>query len=80
VRVKGKRKPGQSLKISVTGLDGRGSGIDYVLVEYGDRSSAKQFKQFRGSHRYRKGSFRLKVKVVDRAGNVARKQVKLRIK
>ena len=80
VRVRGKRRRGQSLKISVTGLDGRGSGIDYVIVEYGDRASAKQFKQFRGAHRYRKGSFALKVKVVDRAGNVARKQVRLRIK
>jgi hypothetical protein len=80
VRVKGKRRRGRSLKISVTGLDGRGSGIDYVLVEYGDRASAKQLKQFRGVHRYRKGSFRLKVKVVDRAGNVARKQVRLKIK
>lgn len=80
VKVKGKRKPGQSLKISVTGLDGKGSGIDYVFVEYGDKASAKQFKQFRGAHRYRKGSFRLKVKVVDKAGNAARKTVKLRIK
>ena len=80
VKVKGKRKPGQSLKISVTGLDGRGSGVDYVLVEYGDKASAKQFKQFRGAHRYRKGTFRLKVKVVDRAGNAARKTVRLRIK
>ncbi|HYM59228.1 MAG TPA: hypothetical protein VES79_14800 [Solirubrobacteraceae bacterium] len=80
VRVEGKRRRGQSLKISVTGLDGQGSGIDYVLVEYGDRASAKQFKQFRGSHRYRKGSFRLKVKVVDRAGNATRKTVRLRIK
>jgi hypothetical protein len=80
VKVKGKRKPGQSLKITVTGLDGRGSGVDYVLVEYGDKASAKQFKQFRGAHRYRKGSFRLKVKVVDKAGNATRKQVKLRIR
>jgi hypothetical protein len=80
VKVKGKRKPGQSLKITVTGLDGKGSGVNYVLVEYGDKASAKQFKQFRGSHRYRKGTFRLKVKVVDKAGNAARKQVKLRIK
>jgi hypothetical protein len=80
VRVRGKRARGQSLKISVTGLDGRGSGIDYVLVEFGDRRSAKQLKRFRGSHRYRKGTFRLKVKVVDRAGNAARKQVRLKIK
>jgi hypothetical protein len=80
VKVKGKRKAGQSLKITVTGLDGEGSGVDYVLVEYGDKASAKQFKQFRGAHRYRKGSFRLKVKVVDKAGNATRKQVKLRIK
>lgn len=79
VRVKGRRKRGQPLKITVTGLDGRGSGVDYVYVTYGDKAVAKQLKRFSAVHRYRKGKFELVAKVVDKAGNVTRKTVSLRI-
>ncbi len=79
VRVTGKRKKGQPLKITVTGLDGRGSGVAYVFVQFGDKTVAKQFTRFSAVHRYRKGTFKLVAKVVDKAGNVTRKTVKLHI-
>jgi len=80
-RVRGRRKARQPLKVTVTGLDGRGSGVSYVEVQYGDRTgTVKQPKRFSGTHRYRRrGTFRLRVRVVDNAGNVARKAVRLRI-
>lgn len=80
VRVKGKRKARSPLKVTVTGLDGRGSGIDYVTVSYGDKTGTlKQFKRFTGTHRFKRGNFKVQVKVADKAGNVTRKTVRLRI-
>jgi hypothetical protein len=78
VTVSGRRKAGQTLKIGVHAHDVGGSGLDHVTVDYGDRSATTRATSTR--HRYRRGTFTLKVAAVDKAGNVARKQVRLRIK
>ncbi|HWK27644.1 MAG TPA: hypothetical protein VNS09_13835 [Solirubrobacter sp.] len=78
VKVSGKRAAGSTLKIAVSARDRGGSGLDHVTVDYGDKSRTTRAKQT--SHRYRHGTFTLKVAAVDKAGNVARKSVKLRIK
>jgi hypothetical protein len=62
----------------VTARDAGGSGLDHITVDYGDRSAKTQTKTTR--HRYKRGSFTLKVAAVDKAGNVTRKETKLRIK
>jgi hypothetical protein len=76
--IRGSRKAGRSLLIRVRATDTGGSGIDHITVDYGDRSKKSHSKSTR--HRYRRGSFTLKIAAVDRAGNVARRQVRLRIK
>ncbi len=78
VRVSGKRAAGQTLKITVTAKDTGGAGFDHITVNYGDRSATTRSKSTR--HRYKRGTFTLKVAAVDKAGNVTRKEVKLRIK
>jgi hypothetical protein len=49
-----------------------------VTVDYGDRS--RTTRATRSSHSYRRGTFTLKVAAVDKAGNVARRQVRLHVK
>ena len=78
VKVEGKRAAGSTLKIRVSARDRGGSGLDHVTVDYGDKSRTTRAKT--STHRYRRGTFTLKVAAVDKAGNVARKSVKLRIK
>jgi hypothetical protein len=79
VKVAGKRAAGKSLKISVSAKDLGGSGLDHVTVDYGDRTPKSQVATTR--HTYRKrGSYTVKVAAVDKAGNVTRKETKLRIK
>jgi hypothetical protein len=78
VRVSGKRARGQALKIRVTAKDRGGSGLDHTTIDYGDHSSKTRSRKV--THRYRAGKFTLKVAAVDKAGNVTRKEVKLRIK
>jgi hypothetical protein len=78
VRVSGRRQRGQTLKIKVTVRDSGGSGLDHTTIDFGDKSATTRSRSV--SHRYRAGSFKLKVAAVDKAGNVARKEVKLRIK
>ena len=78
VRVSGKRQRGQTLKIRVTVKDRGGSGLDHTTIDYGDKSSTTRSRSV--SHRYRAGRFTLKVAAVDKAGNIARKEIKLRIK
>jgi hypothetical protein len=79
VKVTGKRAAGQSVKVTVKAKDVGGSGLDHVTVDYGDKSATTQTATTR--HRYKKrGSFTLKVAAVDKAGNVTRKETKLRIK
>jgi len=77
VRVTGRRRARQALRIGVTADDGQGSGIGAVTVDYGDRTAVS--KLLRSTHRYRRGTFSLKVRVSDRAGNVARRTLRLRI-
>ena len=78
VRVTGTRKAGRNLRIRVRATDTGVSGIDRITVDYGDRS--KTSKSANTSHRYRRGLYTLKVAAVDKAGNVTRKQVRLRIR
>jgi hypothetical protein len=78
VRVDGKRARGQALKIRVTVKDRGGSGLDHTTIDFGDHSSTTRSRKV--SHRYRAGKFTLQVAAVDKAGNVTRKEVKLRIK
>jgi hypothetical protein len=78
VRVTGKRRRGSTLRISVRASDGKGSGLSYVEIDFGDRSRHVRVRSVK--HRYRAGRFTLRVKAVDMVGNVARRTVKLRIK
>jgi hypothetical protein len=78
VRVTGKRRRGSTLKISARVVERRGSGLEYVEIDFGDRS--RRVRATRAAHRYRAGKFTLTVKAVDKAGNVARRTVRLRIK
>jgi hypothetical protein len=78
VSISGKRAAGQSLKITVKATDTGGSGLDHINVDYGDRSPISNSKTTR--HRYKRGKFTLKVAAIDKAGNIARVQKKLRIK
>jgi hypothetical protein len=78
VSVSGRRAAGQSLKITVRAKDRGGSGMDHITVNYGDKSATSRTATTR--HRYKRGTFTLKVAAVDKAGNVGRKSVKLRIK
>jgi hypothetical protein len=77
VKISGKRAAGQMLKFSVSAKDAL-SGMKYVVVDYGDRTPVTQLR--RTSHRYRAGKYTVKLKLVDRAGNVTRVETKLRIK
>jgi hypothetical protein len=78
VTVSGKRVAGRPLKVKVSAKDLGGSGLDHVTVDYGDRSRTTSTTSTR--HTYRSGTFTLKVVAVDKSGNIARKEVKLRIK
>ncbi len=78
VRVTGTRKAGRNLRIRVRATDTGVSGMDHITVDYGDRS--KTSKSANTRHRYRRGSYTVKVAAVDKAGNVTRKQVRLRIR
>lgn len=78
VSVRGKREAGAGLRIRVTARDRGGSGLDHITVNYGDRSPTTRSRNT--VHRYKRGTYRLKVAAVDKAGNVARKTVRLRIK
>jgi hypothetical protein len=78
IKLRGKRQRGSTLKLTATALDGHGSGVKYVEIDWGDKS--KRVRATRASHRYRAGKFTLRVKAVDNVGNVSRRTVKLRIK
>ncbi len=78
VRVEGKRRRGRPLRVIVSAFDGQGSGISTVTVDYGDRSATSRAR--RSVHRYRAGTFTLRVRVSDKSGNVGRKSLRLRIK
>ena len=78
VRVSGRRRRGQALRVIVAARDGRGSGVSTTRVDYGDRTPVGSGR--RTVHRYRRaGSYRLTVRVYDRARNVRRTTLRLRI-
>jgi len=77
VRVTGRRRAGAGLRVAVTTSDPRGSGLKSLSVSYGDGARTGRT---RSVHRYRRGRFTLVVRATDRAGNVARAQVRLRIR
>jgi hypothetical protein len=78
VAVTGSRRVGRVLRIRVRVEDRGGSGLDHVTVSFGDRRSARGRTLF---HAYRRrGRYALTVKAVDRAGNVGRRTVRLRIR
>ena len=78
VSVSGKRVAGAGLKIRVRVSDRGGSGLGHTTVNFGDKSATTRSRS--DVHRYRRGTYRLRVAAVDKAGNVARKEVRLRIK
>ena len=78
VSVSGRRAAGAGLRIRVRATDRGGAGLSHTTVDYGDRSPTTRSRST--THRYRRGTFTLKVAAVDKAGNVTRKRVKLRIK
>ncbi len=78
VSVSGKRVAGAGLKIRVRVSDRGGSKLDHITVNYGDKSATSRSRST--VHRYKRGTYRLRVAAVDKAGNVTRKQVRLRIK
>jgi len=77
VRISGVRKVRRTLKISVSATD-EGTGVGTVSVDFGDRTAKSTLR--RSTHRYRRrGTFTLTARVADRAGNVTRYTVRLRI-
>jgi len=78
VTVRGRRRAGVPLRIVVRARDRGATGLDHVTVAYGDHSARTHALVSR--HAYRRGRFTLKVAAVDRAGNVGRKRVRLRIR
>jgi hypothetical protein len=78
VSVTGRRVAGAGLKIRVRVSDRGGSKLDHITVNYGDKSRTSRSRST--VHRYKRGTYRLRVAAVDKAGNVARKEVRLRIK
>ena len=77
VTVSGTRRAGLALRIAVRARDVGGSGLDRIVVAFGDGSSTTRS---RSVHRYRAGRFTLTVRAFDKAGNVGRKAVRLRIR
>jgi len=77
VRVSGARKRGRPLRVSVSAADPSGSGVSRVRVAYGD---GRATDAARSVYRYRAGRWTLEARAVDRAGNVGRARVTLRIR
>ena len=78
VSVSGKRVAGAGLRVRVQVADRGGAGLDHITVDYGDKSATSRSRST--VHRYKRGTYRLRVAAVDKAGNVTRKEVRLRIK
>lgn len=72
VRVSGARKAGRALKVSVRASDVQNptaSGLARIRIQWGDGRTTTT-KSFRGTftHRYARGSYRLRVSATDKAG------------
>ena len=78
VKVTGTRRRMAGLRFRIRVSD-RGSGVKRAVTDFGDRTGRTARRRF--VHRYgRAGTFRVRVRAVDRSGNVARKTVRLRIR
>jgi hypothetical protein len=78
VSVTGRRRAGNVLRVRVKAKDRGGSGLARVTIAFGDRHSTHRRTAF---HVYRRrGRYTLKVSAVDRAGNIGRRTVRLRIR
>ena len=71
------RRSGRLVRVSAVARDRGPAGMDYVSVDWGDRS--RKQRGSRRSHRYKKGRYTLTVRAVDKAGNVTAKKKVLRI-
>ena len=78
IRVRGTRRAGRPLRIAVTARDGAGSGTRTWRIFFGDGSRAVSAR--RAAHRFRAGTFRLRARVTDRAGNVGVGRLRLRVR
>ena len=53
------------------------AGLDYVQIDWGDRS--RKLRRRSAVHHYKKGRYTLTVRAVDKAGNITAKKKALRI-
>jgi hypothetical protein len=73
----GKKRAKAGVSVRVRAVDA-GSGVGTVRVDYGDRTTPG--RKLRATHRWaRRGRYTVAVRVADRAGNVARTSVRIRI-
>ena len=79
VKIVGRRKAGNPIKVTVRAGDGRGYGVKRVRIYWGDQPGVF-FEGRTAVHRYRKGRFTLVVRAGDKAGNVTRRSFTLRIR
>lgn len=79
VSVRGARRRGRALRISASASDGAGrSGVKTVRIDFGDRTRVVAARS--AMHRYRRGTFTLRVSATDGAGNAAVRRIRLRIR
>ena len=78
VKISGRRRAGNPVRVTATVSDGRGYGIRRVLITWGDKTGT--FEGRSAYHRYRRGRYLLTVRAIDKAGNVTRHEIELRIR
>ena len=71
------RRRGRRVTVSTIARDRGPAGLDFVRIDWGDRS--KRIRRRSGVHSYRPGRYTLRVQAVDKAGNVTTKSRVLRI-
>ena len=79
VKITGRRRAGNPIRVAVRASDGDGYGVKRVRIYWGDRAGVF-FEGRNAFHRYRKGRFTLVVRAGDQAGNVTRESFPLRIR
>ena len=79
VKITGRRRAGNPIKVAVRASDPDGYGVKRVRIYWGDQAGVF-FEGRSAMHRYRKGRFTLVVRAVDKAGNVTRDSTSLRIR
>jgi hypothetical protein len=78
VSVSGRRVRGNALRIRVRARDTGGSGVKRTLIDFGDRTLVSEKRDVR--HAFRAGRARITVRAIDKAGNVGKRTVRVRIK